>query len=167
MKRILLTIIIATIPSISFPDNGLGIASNVAAKIATKDTFRERSLGNAKELRAQLKEMQCPGYRYRHYRVDNTVYVIGSRRGGIVIGRNFKYSVDATGNADLASLISSTRGCLALDAGQGIPFATHLGKEPTEFHQIAATIHDTELYISAQGTLWKVSKDSIEEVKRD
>lgn len=141
------------------------VAREISRLVSTKETFSPKKLLNTKELKNRLKGIQCPGFRYRQYRLGQTIYVLGFRRGKMVIGRNAKYGINAE-SANLDSLVVSTRGCIALDVGSGLPFVTHLGDMPTEFHSIATAVHSTELYVSAGGRVWKVGPDGVKEIKK-
>jgi len=144
-------------------------ARMVSEAIARRGVFKAESLANYRELMKALQAQFCPGYRYRHYRAGDSVYVIGKSGDNIVIGRNFKYRVTDS-SADVASIQASTKGCLEFDVPKNVVALTmthSVSPEPTEFHLIANLVYGVDLYVSAESGLWKISGGRVELMRDD
>lgn len=143
------------------------VGSQLSVMVSEKDRFKPKTLANYKELRAALKSAQCDGLKYQYYAVDDNLYVVGSSRQGVTIGRHFKFKL-ADDLVDMSSMQASTNGCLVLrsDPSAEALVVTHiLSDTPTEFHVLASIVSGTAIYVGTKNAIWKVSGPSIDFVQ--
>ena len=135
--------------------------------MATKERLDAKSLVNYKALKKQLKTVQCGGMKYHYYKLDESLYVLGSTRKGAVVGRHFTLDL-VDDSVDLSSMIASTKGCLVLQysPSSAALIATHLlGDTPNEFHVMASIQSGKSIYVATANAIWDVSGTSIEFVQ--
>ena len=143
------------------------VGSQLSVMVSEKDRFKPKTLANYKELRAALKSAQCDGLKYQYYAVDDNLYVVGSSRQGVTIGRHFKFKL-ADDLVDMSSMQASTNGCLVLrsDPSAEALVVTHiLSDTPTEFHVLASIVSGKTIYVGTKNAIWKVSGPSIDFVQ--
>jgi hypothetical protein len=148
------------------------VGSQLSVLVSEKGRFKLKTLGNYQELRDALKSAQCDGIKYQYYVVDDTLYVVGSSRQGVTIGRHFKFKL-AENSVDISSMQASTSGCLVLpiDPSTEALGVTHiLSDTPTEFHVLASMASGKTIYVYTKNAIWKVLGpriDFVQEVEPD
>ena len=143
------------------------VGSQLSVLVAEKDRFKARALTNYIDLKDALKSAQCDGLKYQYYAVGDTLYVIGSSRQGVTIGRHFKFKL-AEDSADISSMQASTNGCLVLQSGPSAEalVVTHvLSDTPTEFHVLASIVSGKTIFVGTKNAIWKVSGPIIDFVQ--
>ena len=143
------------------------VGSQLSALVAEKDRFKPKTLSNYKDLKDALKPAQCDGLKYQYYAVGDTLYVVGSSRQGVTIGRHFKFSL-AQDSVDISSMQASTNGCLVLPSdppAEALGVTHILSDTPTEFHVLASIVSGKTIYVGTKNAIWKVSGPTIEFVR--
>ena len=143
------------------------VGFQLSVLVSEKDRFKPKTLDNYEVLRDALKSAQCDGLKYQYYAFDDTLYVVGSSRQGVTIGRHFKFKI-AENSVDMSSMQASTNGCLVLqsDPSAEALVVTHiLSDTPTEFHVLASIVSGKTIYVGTKNAIWKVSGPSIEFVQ--
>ena len=171
MRALIIVIAIALVSFDSLAEtevaNFAEVGSQLSTLVAEKDRFKPKTLANYKDLKDALKSAQCDGLKYQYYAVGDTLYVVGSSRQGVTIGRHFKFKL-AEDSVDMSSMQASTNGCLVLrsDPSAEALVVTHiLSDTPTEFHVLASIVSGKTIYVGTKNAIWKVSGSTIDFVQ--
>jgi len=154
-------------------DDVINKGNRLVEAVSSNATVDLRQFENTRDIRRYLSANRCRGLNYEAYLLESgdqqTLYLVGSRSGHVIIGRHFKAPV--IGNAvDVESFESSTRTCLDLGPvpeNVAALMASHLAPEPNEFHFLQSVIHDVDLFVAAGNGLYKVSEGSIKLSERE
>ncbi len=139
------------------------LGRNVADAIASDTQFDITKLGNYKNLRLALLKQACQYIDYGYYRIKDVVYMIGSSKQGVVIGRHAKFNV-IKNEANIESVTASAEDCLVIPnhpSSLGITVTEKQSETPTEFHVITNLVNGKALYVGTTKGNWRVVEGRI------